>query len=85
LASVRPSPWKSVEGSRLETAGIVHFGENEDGTTSVQVKLSYNPRAGGMGHAIASLFGSDPKTEMDVDLMRMEISDRDGYSAHDGA
>jgi uncharacterized membrane protein len=77
--------WKSVEGASVESAGIVHFGRNEDGTTSVQVKLSYNPPAGAIGHAIAALFGSDPKTEMDADLMRMKSLIETGVQPHDAA
>ncbi len=77
--------WKSVEGASVESAGIVHFGRNEDGTTSVQVKLSYNPPAGAIGHAIAALFGSDPKTEMDADLMRMKSMIETGVQPHDAA
>lgn len=77
--------WKSVEGASVESAGIVHFTRNEDGTTSVQVKLSYNPPAGAIGHAIAALFGSDPKTEMDADLMRMKSMIETGVQPHDAA
>ncbi len=77
--------WKSVEGAAVQSAGIVRFGQNEDGTTSVQVKLSYNPPAGAIGHAIASLFGSNPKTELDEDLMRMKSSIETGVNRHDAA
>jgi uncharacterized membrane protein len=77
--------WKSVEGASVESAGIVHFTRNEDGTASVQVKLSYNPPAGAIGHAIAALFGSDPKTEMDADLMRMKSMLETGVPPHDAA
>jgi uncharacterized membrane protein len=77
--------WKSVEGASVESAGIVHFRRNEDGSTSVQVKLSYNPPAGAIGHAIAALFGSDPKTEMDADLMRMKSMIETGVQPHDAA
>jgi uncharacterized membrane protein len=77
--------WKSVEGASVESAGIVHFAQNEDGTTSVQVKFSYNPPGGAIGHAIAALFGSDPKTEMDADLMRMKSMIETGIQPHDAA
>ena len=69
----------------MESAGIVHFRRNEDGSTSVQVKLSYNPPAGAIGHVIAALFGSDPKTEMDADLMRMKSMIETGVQPHDAA
>ena len=34
--------------------------------------MSYSPPAGVFGHALAWLFGSDPKTEMDEDLVRLK-------------
>jgi uncharacterized membrane protein len=75
--------WKSVEGAAVESAGIVSFGQNEDGTTSVQIKLGYNPPGGAIGHGFATLFGSDPKTEMDADLMRMKSTIETGVQPDD--
>lgn len=64
--------WKSVKGSAIPNAGYVRFEPNGDGTTEVTVRISYNPPAGAVGHAVATMFGADPKTEMDADLMRMK-------------
>ena len=64
--------WKSVEGAAVENSGLIHFAPNEDGSTRVQVKLSYNPSAGAAGHMTTALFGVDSKTQTDADLMRME-------------
>jgi uncharacterized membrane protein len=64
--------WKSVAGASVENAGLVRFDPNDDGSARVQVRLSYNPPAGAVGHAVAALFGSDPKREMDEDLLRMK-------------
>jgi uncharacterized membrane protein len=64
--------WRTEPGSMVQHAGILKFQPNPDGSTTVDIKLSYNPVAGGLGHLIASLFGSDPKTAMDEDLMRMK-------------
>jgi uncharacterized membrane protein len=64
--------WKSMEGATFENAGFVRFEPNADGTTRVDVKLSYNPVAGERGHALAKLFGADPKWQMHEDLMRMK-------------
>jgi uncharacterized membrane protein/osmotically-inducible protein OsmY len=75
--------WKSVEGASVKSAGIVRFGQNADGTTSVEVKFSYNPPGGAFGHAVAALFGSDPKSEMDADLMRMKSLIETGTQPHD--
>jgi uncharacterized membrane protein len=67
----------------VKSSGIIHFAPNEDGTTSVDVKLSYNPPAGAIGHIVAMLFGSDPKQEMDEDLMRMKSFIETGVQPHD--
>jgi uncharacterized membrane protein len=75
--------WKSVEGATVESSGIIHFAPNEDGTTTVDIKLSYNPPAGAIGHVVAMLFGSDPKREMDEDLMRMKSFIETGVQPHD--
>jgi uncharacterized membrane protein len=64
--------WKSTPGSTIENAGIVRFDPNQDGGTRVTVRMSYNPPAGAMGHAVASLFGADPKRELDDDLLRLK-------------
>jgi uncharacterized membrane protein len=75
--------WKSVEGAAVESSGIIHFAPNEDGTTAVDIKLSYNPPVGAIGHVVAMLFGSDPKREMDQDLMRMKSFIETGVQPHD--
>jgi uncharacterized membrane protein len=77
--------WKSVEDSTIPNAGYVLFEPNIDGTTEVTVRLSYNPPAGAIGHAIAKAFGADPKSEMDQDLMRMKSLLETGKLPHDAA
>ncbi|HXG16934.1 MAG TPA: SRPBCC family protein [Calidithermus sp.] len=64
--------WRTVPGSLVEHAGIVRFQSTEDGRTKVDVRLSYNPVAGAVGHAVAALFGADPKQAMDDDLIRFK-------------
>jgi uncharacterized membrane protein len=64
--------WKTVPGSTVEHAGHVRFLPNASGGTRIDVHLSYTPPAGALGHGVAWLFGSDPKTEMDADLARMK-------------
>lgn len=77
--------WKSVEGSTVPNAGYVLFEPNDDGTTEVTVRISYNPPAGAIGHAVATAFGADPKSEMDADLMRMKAMLETGKAPHDAA
>jgi uncharacterized membrane protein len=64
--------WESVEGSRVQTAGRVRFRPTPDGGTEIDIQMSYNPPAGALGHAVASLFGSDPKHAMDEDMVRLK-------------
>jgi uncharacterized membrane protein len=64
--------WTSVPGSLVRTAGLVRFDRESDGRTRVQIRMSYCPPAGVFGHAAAWLFGADPKSEMDDDLVRMK-------------
>lgn len=64
--------WKTEEGSLIQHSGIVRFDPTDGGGTRVEVRLSYNPGLGGLGHAVAWLFRGDPKAQMDDDLMRMK-------------
>lgn len=64
--------WRSVPGSVIGNAGVVHFQTNPDGSTRVDVQMSYNPPLGALGHAVASLLGFDPKHAMDEDFVRLK-------------
>jgi uncharacterized membrane protein len=64
--------WTSVPGSLIRTTGMVRFDKEPDGRTRVTIRMSYCPPAGVFGHAVAWLFGADPKTEMDDDLVRFK-------------
>jgi uncharacterized membrane protein len=77
--------WKSVEGASIANAGIVRFDRSDDGTTRLEVKLSYNPPGGAMGHALAALLGADPKRQIDEDLVRMKTLIETGNPPHDAA
>lgn len=77
--------WKSLPGSTVEQTGVTRFSENPDGSTRIDVRMSYKPPAGVLGHAIAELFGVDPKHEMDDDLMRMKSFIETGRHPHDAA
>jgi uncharacterized membrane protein len=77
--------FKSLEGSAIEQAGLIHFTATSEGDTCVDIKMSYNPPAGAIGHLLAMLFGADPKKEMDEDLMRMKSFIETGQTPHDAA
>jgi uncharacterized membrane protein len=63
--------WETAPGSTVRHSGQVRFRETGTGT-QVNVTMLYTPPAGVVGHAVASLFGKDPKSEMDADLVRMK-------------
>lgn len=76
--------WRSEPGAQIPNSGSVEF-EPHRGGTRVTVRLSYSPPAGALGHAVASLFGSDPKGQMDDDLARMKQYIERGTIAHGAA
>ncbi|MBI1737390.1 MAG: SRPBCC family protein [Candidatus Rokubacteria bacterium] len=75
--------WRTVPGSLVEHAGIVRFDANQQGGTRVQVRMSYTPPAGALGHAVAALFRGDPKREMDEDLVRFKSLIEQGKTTAD--
>lgn len=72
--------WKSTPGSMIENAGIVRFVPDRE-STRVTIRLSYNPPAGQLGHIVASLFGADPKREIDEDLARLKSLIEEGKTS----
>jgi uncharacterized membrane protein len=61
--------WRSLPGSRVETAGQVRFSKAMgDRGTEVHVFMDYIPPAGKLGHWIATLFGEAPRRQMRDDL-----------------
>jgi uncharacterized membrane protein len=76
--------WRTLPGSSVEHAGLLRF-EQTQGGTRVLVTMSYTPPGGALGHAIARLFGADPKSELNDDLMRMKVFLETGRRAHDAA
>jgi uncharacterized membrane protein len=63
--------------------GFVRFDENWDGSTRVAVQMSYVPPAGALGHAMAQLFGVDPRQAMHDDLMRLKSLLEEGRTSTD--
>jgi uncharacterized membrane protein len=76
--------WRGEPGSLVQHAGSVRF-DAQDGFTRVQVRLSYSPPGGAVGHMIATVLGSNPKQEMDEDLVRMRTFIETGKRPHDAA
>ena len=64
--------WRSDAGSLIRSGGIVRFQSTENNGTRIHLLMSYNPPAGAVGHALATLFGIGPKSVLDEDLVRMK-------------
>ena len=65
--------WHVVSDARLVSAVFA------DGTR-VHVELTYRPIGGLIGHAIARMFGFDPRRRLDQDLIRMKALLEDGHT-----
>lgn len=76
--------WKSTPGSVVENAGKVCFSPDGKGGTRVDVELAYDPPAGALGHGIATLLGSNPKQQMDEDMVRFKSLIEDGKATAKG-
>lgn len=63
--------WRSRPGAGLQSTGVVHFERTDDGT-KVDIRLSYSPPGGMLGHGVARLLGADPRKEMNDDLLRFK-------------
>jgi uncharacterized membrane protein len=77
--------WRSVGGGTVENSGEIRFLENYGGGTHVDVRLRYHPPGGAFGHAVATMFGADPKSEMDADLARLKTLIESARFPHDAA
>jgi uncharacterized membrane protein len=76
--------WRTVRGATVEHAGSIRF-EHAGPGTRLMIRMSYHPPGGAVGHVIAKLFGADPKTELDEDLMRLKSFLETGIEPHDAA
>jgi len=72
FAQNRELGWRSIPGSLVRTRGCVRFDEGPMGGTRITIRMSYCPPAGIFGHLAASLFGADPKSEIDDDMVRLK-------------
>jgi len=76
--------WRSEAGAEIPQSGSIQF-EPHRGGTRVTVHMSYTPPAGAVGHGLATLLGSDPKSQMDDDLARMKAYIERGAVPRDAA
>jgi uncharacterized membrane protein len=65
--------WRTLEGAAVQHAGAVWFKDAPAGRgTEVKVELQYNPPAGMLGAAIATLWGKEPGQQVSEDLHRLK-------------
>ena len=64
--------WKTTPDSAVGHAGVIRFEPMDDGRTRIHVRLSYNPPGGALAHGVLALFGADPKSRLDEDMVRMK-------------
>ncbi|HEY9834039.1 MAG TPA: SRPBCC family protein [Stenomitos sp.] len=66
--------WASVEGADIDNSGFVRFQRAPQGRgTEVKVVIEYNPPGGGVGDAIAKLFGEQPQQQIGDELRRFKM------------
>jgi uncharacterized membrane protein len=76
--------WRTVRGATVEHAGLIRL-EREGAGTQLDIRMTYNPPAGALGHIVAKLFGADAKTELDEDLLRLKTFLETGTAPRDAA
>jgi uncharacterized membrane protein len=76
--------WHTVGRTTLAHAGIIRFERAREGTR-IDIRITYNPPAGMLGHLAAKLFGLDPKAKLDEDLARLKTFFDTGVPARDAA
>jgi uncharacterized membrane protein len=80
-ARPRRLAWHSEPGAEVAQTGSIRFEPFRNGTR-VTLRMAYWPPAGAVGHALASLLGSDPKRQLDDDLARMKMLVERGAMGH---
>jgi uncharacterized membrane protein len=76
--------WRSAPGSAIANAGVIRFEPTPEGGTRVDLRFSYNPPGGVLGHFAAMLFGADAKSAMDEDLVRLKSLIEEGKTSAPG-
>lgn len=64
--------WRTEEDSPVEHEGLVKFTSNTDGTTTIDLKMTYNAIAGMGGNSVAHLLGIESERQIDEDLIRLK-------------
>ena len=67
----REISWRSLPGSKIETAGKIHFADTTGGT-EVNLTISYRPPAGYIGGAAAAVINPWLRKLIEEDLVRFK-------------
>lgn len=76
--------WRSEPGSIIANAGVIRFVPTPTGETRIDIRFSYNPPGGLLGHLAAKLFGADARSAMDEDLVRLKSLIEEGSTSAPG-
>jgi len=63
--------WRTLEGSLVEHRGMVRFRPAGNDATRIEIRMTYRPVGGALGHGVAELFGSEPERVIGEDLARV--------------
>lgn len=77
--------WRTSAAAPIQHAGVMRFEPVNGGGTRVDIQMSYRPPAGVLGHAVAAIFGADPKSELDQELLRLKSFLETGKAPRDAA
>ncbi len=64
--------WRSLAHSMVEHSGVIQFEPIGDQQTRIDIRASYTPPAGRLGHAFARAVGADPGAALDHELERVK-------------
>ncbi|MGH3645571.1 MAG: SRPBCC family protein [Micromonosporaceae bacterium] len=81
----RALAWKTAVGQPIAHTGAIRLDAEPGDRTRVQVQLTYNPVFGAAGHAVATLFGANPRQKLREDLMRLKSYVETGTAPSDAA
>lgn len=77
--------WKTLPGAVVHHIGRIEFIPTPTGGTRVDIRMRYEPPAASAGHAVATVFGVDPRSQLDADLERLKTTIETGNPPHDAA
>jgi uncharacterized membrane protein len=64
--------WSSLPGSIIDNAGKIRFRDTEDGGTLIDLIISYQPPAGGIGASLAHVLNPVFKNMVDTDVQNFK-------------